>query len=108
MGKFPEETRDTPEAAKRQCVQVATLCLSVCQMERSLPHSAAAEKPNTSLNLADVSTTSMPVKPVGLPVTRSGWTSRPPSHLKDCIEVTLFEFLTKTLFERQCLERSVT
>ena len=85
MGEFPEETRDTPEAAKRQCVQVVTLCLSVCQMERSLPHSAAAEKPNTSLNPADVSTTSMPVKPVGLLVTRSGRTCRPPSHLKDFV-----------------------
>ena len=46
---------------------------------------AAAEKPNTSLNPADVSTPSTPVKPVGLPVTRSGWTSRPPSHLKDFV-----------------------
>ena len=40
----------------------------------------AAEKPNTSLNPADVSMPSMPIKPVGLPVTR-----RPPSHLKDFI-----------------------
>ena len=85
MGEFPEETRDTPEAAKRQCVQVVTLCLSVCQIERSLPHSAAAEKPNTSLNPADVSTTSMPVKPVGLLVSRSSRTCRPPSHLKDFV-----------------------
>ena len=46
---------------------------------------AAAEKPNTSLNPADVSTPSTPVKPVGLPVTRSGRTSRPPSHLKDFV-----------------------
>ena len=45
----------------------------------------AAEKPNTSLNPADVSMPSMPIKPVGLPVTRSGRTSRPPSHLKDFI-----------------------
>ena len=85
MGEFLEETRDTTEAAKRQCVQVAAPCLSVCQMECSLPHSAAAEKPNTSLNPADVSTTSTPVKPVGLPVTRSGRTSTPPSHLKDIV-----------------------
>ena len=46
---------------------------------------AAAEKPNTSLNPVDVSTPSMPVKLVGLPVTRSGRTSRPPSHLKDFV-----------------------
>ena len=46
---------------------------------------AAAEKPNPSLNPEDVSTPSMPVKPVGLPVTRSGRTSRPPSHLKDFV-----------------------
>ena len=46
---------------------------------------AAAEKPNTSLYPADVSTPSMPVKPVGLPVTHSGRTSRPPNHLKDFV-----------------------
>ena len=46
---------------------------------------AAAEKLNTSLNPADVSTSSMPVKPVTLPVTRSGRTSRLPSHLKDFV-----------------------
>ena len=46
---------------------------------------AAAEKTNTSPNPADVSTPSMPVKPVGLPVTRTGPTSRPHSHLKDFV-----------------------
>ena len=59
---------------------------------------AAAEKPNTSLNPADVSTPPMPVS-------RSGRTSRRPSHLKDFVvsQVTLFEFLTNTLFERHCV-----
>ena len=39
MGEFSEETGNTSEAARHQYVLVATLCLSVCQMERSLPHS---------------------------------------------------------------------
>ena len=52
---------------------------------------SSAEKPNTSLNPAHVSTPSMPVKPVGLPVTRSSRTSRPPSHMKDFV---VYHFVT--------------
>lgn len=52
------------------------------EFEESPPPKRPTEtgQPNSSPNPADVSTSSMPLKPVGLPVTHSGWTSRPPSH----------------------------
>ncbi|XP_022793604.1 uncharacterized protein K02A2.6-like [Stylophora pistillata] len=57
------------------------------EFEESPPPKRATEtgQPNSSPDPADVSTSSMPLKPVGLPVTRSGRTSTQPSHLKDFV-----------------------
>ena len=125
MGEFLEGTGDTSEAAKSQYVVTSSnpLSLSMPDGMSTAPLSlnepvpgtsqefpppkedAVVEKPGTSVKPLDVSIPSMPVRPVGLLVTCSGWTSRPPSHLKDCcIQVTLFELLTRTLFERHCVK----